>query len=61
MRATSDLLETAAEAAGARSPDALVERVTALQDELREAKRRLKAGARRGSRSPVNWPAPRRR
>jgi alanyl-tRNA synthetase len=52
MRATSDLLETAAEAAGARSPDALVERVTALQDELREAKRRLKAGGAAGIPKP---------
>ena len=38
----------AAEAAGAQTPDALPDRIRALQDELREAKRRLKAGAAAG-------------
>ncbi len=38
-------LERAAVAAGARGPEALEERITALQDELREAKRRLRSGA----------------
>ena len=37
-------LERAAEAVGARSPDALEERIAALQDELRTTKQRLKAG-----------------
>jgi alanyl-tRNA synthetase len=38
------LLETAAVAAGARNADALPERIAGLQDELREAKRRLREG-----------------
>jgi alanyl-tRNA synthetase len=38
-------LEKAAEAAGAQSPEALPERIAALQDELRETRRRLRAGA----------------
>jgi alanyl-tRNA synthetase len=38
------LLERSAEVAGARSTEALPDRVAALQDELRETKRRLKAG-----------------
>jgi alanyl-tRNA synthetase len=37
-------LELATDAAGAQSPDVLAERIRALQDELRETKRRLKAG-----------------
>jgi alanyl-tRNA synthetase len=43
-------LERAAAAAGARSPEALEERIAALQDELRETKRRLKAGPTAGGR-----------
>ncbi len=39
-----ELLDRAADVAGARSPEALPDRVAALQDELRETKRRLKAG-----------------
>ncbi|MDP2349530.1 MAG: alanine--tRNA ligase, partial [Chloroflexota bacterium] len=39
------LLERAAAAAGARNAETLVDRIVALQDELRETKRRLKAGA----------------
>jgi len=39
-----DALERAAVAAGARTPDALVERIAALQEELRTTKQRLKAG-----------------
>ena len=39
-----ELLERAAELAGARSPEALPDRIAALQDELRETKRRLKEG-----------------
>ncbi|HEV7604794.1 MAG TPA: alanine--tRNA ligase [Candidatus Limnocylindrales bacterium] len=38
-------LEQAAEAVGAQSVESIGERIAALQDELREAKRRLKAGA----------------
>jgi alanyl-tRNA synthetase len=37
-------LEQAAELAGAQTPEALPDRIKTLQDELREAKRRLKAG-----------------
>jgi alanyl-tRNA synthetase len=37
-------LELAVEAAGAQSADALPDRIRALQDELRETKRRLRAG-----------------
>ncbi len=37
-------LERAAEAVGARTPDALEERIAALQTELRETKRRLREG-----------------
>jgi alanyl-tRNA synthetase len=37
-------LDRAAAAVGARSVDAVEERIAALQDELREAKRRVKAG-----------------
>jgi alanyl-tRNA synthetase len=44
------LLETAAEAAGARSTEALPERIVALQDELRETRRRLREGG--GARLP---------
>ena len=38
------LIERSAATLGARTPDALEERIAALQDELREAKRRLRAG-----------------
>jgi alanyl-tRNA synthetase len=37
-------------AVSARGPEAVEERITALQDELRETKRRLKAGAAAGGR-----------
>ena len=43
-------LDRAAAAVGAKSPDALEERIAALQDELRTAKQRLKAGAAGGGR-----------
>jgi alanyl-tRNA synthetase len=45
-------LETATEAAGAQSPEALADRIRALQDELRETKRRLKAGGGAGLPKP---------
>ena len=44
------LLDRATAAVGARGPEALEERITALQEELRETKRRLRAGAAAGSR-----------
>jgi len=44
------LLERAATAVGARTTEAVEERITALQDELRETKRRLKAGTAAGGR-----------
>jgi alanyl-tRNA synthetase len=43
-------LDRAAAAVGAKSPDALEERIAALQDELRTTKQRLKAGAAAGGR-----------
>ena len=44
------MLERAAAAVGARTPEALEERIAALQDELRTTKQRLKAGAAGGGR-----------
>ncbi|MEO5965528.1 MAG: alanine--tRNA ligase-related protein, partial [Candidatus Limnocylindrales bacterium] len=44
------VLERAATTIGARTPDALEERIVALQDELRATKQRLKAGAAAGGR-----------
>ncbi len=46
------LLERATAAAGARGVDALEERISQLQDELKDAKRRLKAGAAGGRPRP---------
>ena len=46
------LLERAAAAAGARSADALGERIAQLQDELREARRRVRTGAGGGRPKP---------
>jgi alanyl-tRNA synthetase len=43
-------LERTVAAVGARGPEAVEERIAALQDELRETKRRLKAGAAAGGR-----------
>ncbi|HET9457338.1 MAG TPA: alanine--tRNA ligase, partial [Candidatus Limnocylindrales bacterium] len=45
-------LEEAAAVAGAQSPDALADRIRLLQDELRETKRRLKAGGASGLPKP---------
>jgi alanyl-tRNA synthetase len=45
-------LEAAADAAGAQSPDQLADRVRQLQDELRETRRRLKAGGGAGLPKP---------
>ena len=47
------LLERAGDQAGAQTLDALPERIAALQEELREAKRRLKAGASGGLPTPA--------
>jgi alanyl-tRNA synthetase len=44
LRDREALLVHAAEAAGASSPDALPDRIRALQDELRETRRRLREG-----------------
>jgi alanyl-tRNA synthetase len=44
LRARSEALAAAAEAIGAQSVEALPDRIHALQEELREAKRKLKAG-----------------
>ena len=44
FRARSATLERAAEGAGARTVDALPDRIAALQDELRETRRRLREG-----------------
>jgi alanyl-tRNA synthetase len=51
-RSRTALLEQAAETAGAQSLEALPERIAALQEELREAKRRLKAGGGSGLTAP---------
>ncbi len=45
VRERFDALEAAASAVGAQSVDGIGDRIGALQDELRETKRRLKAGA----------------
>ncbi len=48
LDARSDALARIAEQVGAQTPEAVPERITALQDEVREAKRRLRAGAAAG-------------
>jgi alanyl-tRNA synthetase len=48
LRGRSDALERAANLAGATNIDALPDRISSLQEELREARRRLKAGAASG-------------
>ncbi|HEX8026505.1 MAG TPA: alanine--tRNA ligase-related protein, partial [Candidatus Limnocylindrales bacterium] len=52
LRSRGDALERAAEAVGALSPDALPDRIAALQAELRDAKKRLKAGGGAGAGIP---------
>jgi alanyl-tRNA synthetase len=44
LRGRSEALAAAAEAAGAQSVEALPDRIQALQDELRETRRKLRAG-----------------
>ncbi len=51
-RDRATLLTRSAELVGANTPEALPERIAALQDELREARRRLKAGGGTGQISP---------
>jgi alanyl-tRNA synthetase len=48
MEQRFDLLDRAVAVTGARGDDAVEERIQALQDELRDTKRRLKAGAAAG-------------
>ena len=45
LRARSELLASVAERLGAQTAEAVLERIAALEAELREAKRRLRAGA----------------
>jgi alanyl-tRNA synthetase len=52
VRQRFELLDRATEVAGARSADALPDRVAMLQDELRETKRRLKAAGGTGIPTP---------
>jgi len=56
-RERSDALERAAEAVGAQGVDAVPDRIAALQEELREAKRRLKAGGGAGLPTPASLAA----
>jgi alanyl-tRNA synthetase len=56
-RERSDLLDRAAEALGAQSVEAVGERIAALQEELRETKRRLKAGGGAGLPKPAELAA----
>ena len=44
LRARTDALAAVVEAAGAQTVEVVADRIRALQDELRETKRRLKAG-----------------
>ena len=52
LRARSEALERAAEAAGALTSDGLPDRIAALQAELKDARRRLKAGGGAGAGIP---------
>jgi alanyl-tRNA synthetase len=51
-RARGETLEQVTAAVGAQSEEAISERIAAIQDELRETKRRLKAGAAAGVPKP---------
>jgi alanyl-tRNA synthetase len=57
VRDRFEALAAAAEAIGAQSIDALGDRIGALQEELRETKRRLKAGAGTGLPKPAELAA----
>jgi alanyl-tRNA synthetase len=52
IRERFDVLERAAAALGAQSSDAVIDRIGALQEELRDSKRRLKAGGGAGLPKP---------
>ena len=52
-----DALDRAAAAVGAQTPDAIEDRIAALQDELRETRRRLRAGAGAGVPRPADLAA----
>jgi alanyl-tRNA synthetase len=52
LRGRVEALSAAADAAGAQTVEQLPDRIRSLQDELREARRRLRAGAGRGSALP---------
>ncbi len=56
-RERSETLERVAGAVGAQTIDAVEDRIAALQDELRETKRRLKAGAASGVPQPTELAA----
>jgi len=60
LRERIDLLERIAQTVGTASVDAAPERVAALQEELREVRRRLKAGEAECP-GPQTWPPRRRR
>jgi alanyl-tRNA synthetase len=51
------LVERTVAAVGARGPESVEERITALQEELRETKRRLKTGAGAGRPKPAEYAA----
>jgi alanyl-tRNA synthetase len=52
LRGRADLLDRAASLAGATTVDALPDRIATLQDELHDARRRLKAGGARSTTVP---------
>jgi alanyl-tRNA synthetase len=52
LRTRAEALEVAMGAVGAQTGEAVASRIAALQDELREARRRLKAGGSAGGRVP---------
>ena len=56
-RERAEALERVAGSVGAQSVDAIEDRIAALQDELREAKRRLRAGAGTGLPQPTELAA----
>ncbi len=56
-RQRMDALDRAAAAIGAQTPDAIGDRIAALQDELRETRRRLRAGAGAGVPRPADLAA----
>ncbi len=57
LRARSELLASVAERVGAQTVEAVAERIAALEAELREAKRRLRAGAGSGVPKPAELAA----